>query len=98
MTAKEKESFTKMLEDLIGTRGAYILDDKLNILGKVPTTELLSTIKALKQGMYAVIFDGAADRDLAETCERANVSYLVGMSTKVKSTGKLQILTVDELS
>jgi len=86
-----------MLEDLIGTRGAYILDAKLNILGKVPVSELVSTIKSLRTGMHAVIFDGSAERDLAETCQRNNVNFLIGMGTKVRSTGSVQILTADDL-
>lgn len=97
LSDKEKEKFSEMLEDLIGTRGAYILDPKLNILGKVPVSELLSTIKSLRTGMHAVIFDGSAERDLAEACERNGVNYLIGMGAKVKSTGRLQILTVDDL-
>lgn len=97
ISASEKEKFAEMLEDLIGTRGAYILDAKLNILGKVPVSELVSTIKSLRTGMHAVIFDGSVERDLAETCQRNNVNYLIGMGTKVKSTGSVQILTADDL-
>ncbi|MBU2441070.1 MAG: DNA primase, partial [Nanoarchaeota archaeon] len=83
-TDKEKESFGAMLEDLIGTRGAYILDPKLNILGKVPLSELQGTIKSLKSGIYAVVFDGVIDKDIASTAERAYVNFLVAMDTKVK--------------
>ena len=97
LTPKEKESFSSMLEDLIGTRGAYILDDKLNILGKVPVTELQSTIKSLNTGIYAVVFDGIVDKDLVMVAERANVVYLVGMDTKVKGAARVQILTADNV-
>jgi len=96
-TPKELESFGEMLEDLIGTRGAYILDDKLNILGKVPFTELQSTIKSLRSGVYAVVFDGVIDKDLLSIAERANVSFLVAMDTKIKSTGRVNILISDDL-
>ena len=97
LTPKEKESFSSMLEDLIGTRGAYILDDKLNILGKVPVTELQSTIKSLNTGIYAVVLDGIVDKDLVMVAERANVVYLVGMDTKVKGAARVQILTADNV-
>ena len=87
-----------MSEDLIGTRGAYILDQKLNILGKVPTTELLTTIKSLGSGVNAVVFDGSVDRDLQEAADSLGVKYLVGMDSKVRSTpGKATILTINEL-
>ncbi|PIN79733.1 hypothetical protein COV16_02655, partial [Candidatus Woesearchaeota archaeon CG10_big_fil_rev_8_21_14_0_10_34_8] len=57
ISAEEKKSFGTMLEDLIGTRGAYILDAELNILGKVPSSELAATIKSL-DNVHAVVFDG----------------------------------------
>ena len=79
----EKSKFSTMLEDLIGTRGAYILDDKLSILGKVPVSELQSTIKSLGSGMYAVIFDGEVTKDLYSVAERANIKFLVGMDSKI---------------
>jgi len=96
-SAREKEAFGAMLEDLIGTRGAYILDQKLNILGKVPLSELQGTIKSLKSGIYAVVFDGVIDKDILMTAERAYVSFLVAMDSKVKSTGRVAMLTSDNL-
>jgi DNA primase len=96
-TPHEKEVFGEMLEDLIGTRGAYILDEKLNILGKVPLSELQGTIKSLRSGVYAVVFDGVIDKDILITAERANVSFLIAMDTKLKSMGRVNILISDDL-
>jgi DNA primase len=96
-TPQELESFSEMLEDLIGTRGAYILDDKLNILGKVPMSELQGTLKSMKSGIYAVVFDGIVDKDLLATAERANVSFLVAMDAKFKGSGRVGVLTSDDL-
>jgi DNA primase len=96
-TPQELESFSEMLEDLIGSKGAYVLDDKLNILGKVPLSELQGTLKSMKSGIYSVVFDGSIDKDLVSTAERANVSFLVGMEAKAKGVGKLTVLTVDDL-
>ncbi len=95
-TEQEMEKFEEMLEDLIGTRGAYILDEKLNILGKVPVSELQSTIKSLATGIYAVIFDGAIDKDLAFTAEKAGISFIVGMNSQVPSNGGLTIVTSND--
>jgi len=98
ISANEKTTFSKHLESLIGTRGAYILDDTLTILGKVPVTELSGTIKSLKSGIFAVIFDGVIDRDLLQTAERANVNYLIAMDTSEPLQGRnTQILTADKL-
>jgi len=97
-TAEEKKVFKEMLENLVGTRGAHILDDKLNILGKVPISELQTTIKSLSSGVYAIVFDGAIDNDLVKTAERANIGFLVGMDSKVKANEtSISILTVNDL-
>jgi DNA primase len=98
ITSEEKQKFSKLLEDLLGTRGAYILDNKLNILGKIPYTELGSTMKSLTSGVYAVIFDGAIDKDILNAAERINLSYLVGMSSKLKNTRtRVNVLVMDDL-
>jgi|TARA_B100002003_G_scaffold251033_1_gene292719 DNA primase len=94
----EKQTFSKMLEDLIGTRGAYILDPKLNILGKVPLTELGSTVKSLNSGIHSIILDGSVDKELAEVAEKAKVKFVVGMDSKVKpEEAKITILTSNDL-
>ncbi|MBI2139974.1 DNA primase [Candidatus Woesearchaeota archaeon] len=97
-TPEEKTTFRTMLENLIGTRGAHILDDKLNILGKVPISELQSTIKSLTSGVYAIVFDGVIDRDLVKASERSSIKFLVGMDTKVRpNETNIGLLTVSAL-
>jgi len=94
---EEKKQFSKMLEDLIGTRGAYVLDTKLNILGKVPLSELVSTIKSLGSGVYAVVFDGIVENELVVTAEKTGVKYLVAMSSKARPNQKVDVITSDKL-
>ena len=87
-----------MLENLIGTRGAQVLDQNLNTLGKVPISELSTTIKSLNNTAYAVVFDGIVDHDLAKAAESVNVKYLVGMDSKVRpNETRCNVLTVGEL-
>jgi DNA primase len=97
VTAEEKKQFSKMLEDLIGTRGAYVLDNKLSILGKVPLTELGPTLKSLGTGVHAIVFDGVVENDIVGIAEKTSVKYLVGMSSKARSSQKLKIITSDNL-
>lgn len=92
-----KTSFKSMLEDLIGTRGAYILDASQNILGKVPVTELATTLKGLS-GVNAIVFDGNIERNLVQTAERVGVKYAVAMDSKVKQNEtRVNIVTVSDL-
>ena len=97
LSEDEKQSFSEMLENLIGTRGAYVLDAKLNILGKVPISELQTTLKSLNTGVHAVIFDGVIDKELLSTAEKANVNFLIGMDNKVKNRSSDVVqMTVDD--
>lgn len=98
VSAEYKETFKGILESLIGTRGAQVLDNKLNVLGKIPISELQTTINSLDNTAYAIVFDGIVDRDLVKTAERGNVKCLVGMDSKIRSNEtRVNVLTVGDL-
>lgn len=97
ITDHEKSAFREMVEDLIGTRGAYLLDAKLNILGKVPYSELAATLKNLNN-VYAIVFDEVVTKELAQIAERQNVVHLVGMESKMKpGETRCSVVTINEL-
>jgi hypothetical protein len=94
MSKKEGEKYKEMLDELVGTRGAYILDKELNILGKVPTSELSTTLRNLGSGIHAIVFDGTLDMDVLKIAERVKVKYIVAMDSKVNpKMSKLDIIT-----
>ena len=97
LSPEEKKRFKQVLDDLFGTRGACIFDAKLNILGKVPLSELTTTVKSLNGGIYALVLDGAIDLDLVKVAERLSITHLVGSNTKVKSSSRINIWVDDQL-
>ena len=97
LSLDEKRIFKQTLENLFGTRGACIFDQKLNVLGKVPLSELATTIKSLNGGVYALALDGSVDLDLLKTAERLGIAYLIGTSSRVKEPSKVQVLTEEKL-
>ncbi len=80
----QKVKFKELLDDLVGTRGAYILDEKLNVLGKVPVTELVTTMKNLSTGIFAVVFDGSITKEVVTIAEKTSTKFVVGMDSTVK--------------
>lgn len=98
LSLEEKKIYKQTLDDLFGTRGACIFDDKLNILGKVPLSELTSTMKSLNGGIHAIVLDGTIDIDLVKIAERLNVQHIVATGTKVKEAGKVNLLMDDKLT
>ena len=97
LSPDEKRIFKQTLENLFGTRGACIFDQKLNVLGKVPLSELATTIKSLNGGVYALALDGPIVLDLVRTAERLGIMYLIASSSGVKEQSKVNILTEDKL-
>jgi hypothetical protein len=72
------EKFRKMLSDLVGTRAACILDSRDELLGKVPVTELINTLRTI-DNPSTIIFDGKVDHRLNGVAMEKGVKYLVGM-------------------
>lgn len=98
LSLEEKKSFSKMLEDLIGTRGAYILDNKLSILGKVPISELASTVKSLHTQIHAIVLDGVVDKTLVQGIEKSSINFIVAMDSKLRGPEtRAKILTANDL-
>lgn len=96
LSQEEKKTLKQTMEDLFGTRGACIFDQNLNILGKVPLSELGSTIKSLNGGIYAVALDGTVDPDFVQLAEKVGIQHVVGTGSKVKES-KINVLTDDRL-
>ena len=97
LAADEKERLKSALDDLFGTRGAYLLDKTLNVLGKVPVTELKATIKSVND-VHAIVLDGTADQELLKSAEDAHVNYIVTVDSQVKNNeSKVIVLTDAEL-
>ena len=99
LSPEKKKSFKKLLNDLVGTRGASILNESLEILGKVPVSELSATIKSLGSGIHAVIFDGIIDSTIAYASDRARVKYLIAMGSKINpSETRVGILVSEDFN
>jgi DNA primase len=84
-----------MSEELLGTRGAFILDESLNILGRVPVKELEATLADL-DGVYAVVMDGEVTQTLAKLADSKGIHYLIAQTIAAKPF-KARALTPDSL-
>jgi DNA primase len=75
---EERGIFKKTLDELVGTRAACIFNDNCDMLGKVPVSELESTLKTIDKP-YAVVFDGKVDSKLGDVAKFRGVRFLIGM-------------------
>jgi DNA primase len=84
---KEKDEYASISDDIMGSRAACILDDNLDVLGKVPVPELDSTLKSLgdEGAAYAIVLDGDITGKTVSVAKRANISHVVGTKKKASS-------------
>jgi DNA primase len=75
ITAKEKEQISSELNDLVGTNGAVIFNQKLEKIRKIPISRL--SLLRLDEKPYIIAIDGTATPRVLETCERLGCSNLI---------------------
>lgn len=91
---KQKEEFRNILDELVGTRAACILDERGEILGRVPVSGIENTIKSM-ENPYAVVFDGKVSAPLAYTAKSRGVKCLVGMEKEASASAVSGICIMD---
>jgi DNA primase len=78
LSKSETDLYKKTLEDLVGTRAACIFNDKNEVLGRVPVSELEGSLRGM-ENPYAVVLDGKVDAGLNDVARRKGVKLIIGM-------------------
>ncbi len=78
LDSTHKETFRRMIDEIVGTRAAYLLDNQLQILGRVPIAELQRSLEGV-EGLDSLIIDGVLTSRLLEMLKGKQVKYVVGM-------------------
>ncbi len=96
LSEEEKKQYKQLLEDLIGTKAAYVLGKNLEILGKVPVSELKASLEGISD-VHALVLDERVTSDLAQYAARRGVKFMIGMSKENGEPRGMRVLTVKEL-
>jgi len=97
LSASAKKNFYSLLEESVGTRAAYIIDKNLQVIAKVPLSEIIEVIDNQKD-VYAIVFDGKINESIVELAESKGIKYVVGMSFKDKIRSRfVTALTIEDL-
>jgi DNA primase len=94
----EKEAYNTSLQELLGTKGACLMDENANVLGKVPLSELDSTLSSLKGSVHAIAVDGNIDQNLARICDDARVKVAIGLTVVEGTRARASLISAEELS
>jgi DNA primase len=90
------ERFSDILDELVGTRAVFVLDEELEIVDRFP---LQKTDKLREnENCKAVALDGEIGKQITEKAEKAGSDYLIGMKkTGSVNSSKLRIITRKDL-
>jgi DNA primase len=96
MNDKSKKMLSSLLEDLIGTRAAYLVDKDMQVVSKVPISEIAEIIGDFSD-IYAIVFDGKINQSIVDLADQRGVQYVVAMDFKerVEST-TTRVLTMKD--
>jgi DNA primase len=93
-----KQKMLDILDKMVGTRAAYVFNEKMRMIEKLPLTQFTEDNKALK-GAKIVLIDGSITKEIAEAADKAGVEYLVASSAEKKfTTERTKILTSEDLT
>lgn len=100
ISAERKEKLKGLLDSLVGSRGALILDKELNVMGKVPVKELATTMESLRgSDADTIVFDGKVEQDMIEVAENSRLKTLVAMESGADARGtRVRVYTGEQLA
>ncbi len=92
----EKKMFGKLLEEIVGTRAAYLVNEHGQTMAKAPLNELQNLMMNY-HNIYAVVFDGKVTQSIINLSKQKNVRYIVCMGYQERvSTRGIRILTIKD--
>ncbi len=98
LDAKTKEKALSILDKMIGTRAAYVFDESMKMVAKLPLNRFTKDNKVLKD-VKIVLVDGSITEDVFKTAETCNINFLVADSADKNFRAKKTIIyTRSELS
>lgn len=87
---------TKLLEDLVGTRAAYLVDRDQQIMTKLPLSELSEMINDFSN-VYALVVDGKLNQPLVDIAKKRGVSIVAGMGFKERvDAGSVRVFVLEQ--
>lgn len=97
LDARTKNFLSSLLTDLVGTRAAYLVDNGLQIISKVPIMEVMDIIADYRNTL-AIVFDGKINQSIVDLAKQRGIKIVVGMGYKedVESNG-ITLLTMKDL-
>ncbi len=72
-----KDKSLGLVNEIIGTRGAFLVNDKFEIVGKIPYKEVEAAILNI-ENIFMIVLDGVITDEIAKAAEQNDIKYVIG--------------------
>ncbi len=79
-----KEKSLPLINEIIGTRGAFLVNDKFEIMGKIPYKEVEASIMNIEK-IFMLVLDGVVTEEIVHAAEEGEISYIIGSKVSASS-------------
>ena len=87
----------ELLEDLVGTRAAYLIDRNQQIISKIPLSQLPEMINDFNN-IFAMVIDGKISQTLVDLARKNGIAIVAGMGLKERiEEGPVRIVTMESM-
>ncbi len=83
LTSEETEKIKDAMEELAGTKGAVVLNEKLEAVKRIPLSQLYNL---RMKDAYAVVIDGTATVSVVKSVEKLNCKHLIARNFSFTET------------
>lgn len=89
----------EIADGLTGSRAAYLLDERMNVLGKIPVKEIFNAMREV-DGVHTVVLDGVIDQKLINFAKDHNTQMIVGskIEKRVRVPRTMNVYTGHEIN
>jgi DNA primase len=93
ITEAEKKKLKEMMDNLEGSKSAYLLDSKLEILREVTSVTVGSSIVRSRKKVFAIVMDGLVTAGVIRYAEEKNVKFIAAKNFASTET-KIKLLSL----
>ncbi len=93
--AELKEKVPSLINEIIGTRGAFLVNEKFEIMGKIPYKEVEAAILNI-ENVFMLVLDGSITEEIAKSAEQSEVKYVIGSRVSGNSQA-VKLLSYDDV-
>jgi DNA primase len=89
--------FNNLLEELVGTRAAYLVDKNNQIVSKLPLSQLSEVIGDFPN-IYAIVIDGKINQTIVDLAKKRGITVVAGMGFKERvEEGTIRLVVMENM-